>query len=140
MYLLDTNVFSELTRAKPDELVNRRIFSVSPERLFASEITRFELRYGAQLKGASAGLWNRIVEVILPMPTWLPVDPDVSMAAADLDAHLTGAGHRVETPDVFIAATALVFDLVLVTRNVRHFAHVPGLTVENWYSEGSSRS
>jgi predicted nucleic acid-binding protein len=135
MYLLDTNVLSELVRARADESVSRRIYTISPERLFASEMTRYELRYGAKLEGASPTLWGRIVDIILPLPTWLAIDPDVSSAAADLDAHLTALGRRIETPDAFIAATALVYDLVLVTRNVRHFSHVPELTVENWFPE-----
>ena len=34
--------------------------------------------------------------------------------------------------DRLIAAHALALGLVLVTSNVKHFAHVPGLKVENW--------
>lgn len=135
MYLLDTNVLSELTRAWPDEVVSRRIHGVSPERLFASEITRYELRRGARLKDDSERIWRRIEEIILPIPSWLSIDSDVSMATADLDAQLTRSGRRIDRPDAFIAGTALAFDLVLVTRNVRHFSNVSGLTVENWFPE-----
>ncbi len=49
MYLLDTNVLSELTRPRPDVAVIRRLFSTSPSALFVSEMTRYELRYGAAL-------------------------------------------------------------------------------------------
>jgi predicted nucleic acid-binding protein len=38
-------------------------------------------------------------------------------------------------PDALLAATATVHGLVLVTRNIRHFQNVPGLSVENWFSE-----
>ena len=34
--------------------------------------------------------------------------------------------------DLLIAATALVYDLTLVTHNVRDFANVPGLRVQDW--------
>ncbi|MEO8197501.1 MAG: type II toxin-antitoxin system VapC family toxin, partial [Thermoanaerobaculia bacterium] len=64
-----------------------------------------------------------------------PIGEEASLAAGELDARLTRAGRRIDKPDLFIAATALVFDLVLVTRNVRHFANVPGLAVENWFPE-----
>ena len=37
--------------------------------------------------------------------------------------------------DHLIAAHALSLDLLLVTRNVRHFSRVPGLRVENWISD-----
>lgn len=135
LYLLDTNVLSELTKPRPDEVVNRRIYGVSPERLFASEVSRYELRRGVRLKNDPDELWKRIEEVILPIATWLALDSDVAMAAADTDADLTRMGRRIDKPDLFLAATALAFDLVLVTRNVRHFAHVPGLTFENWFHE-----
>jgi predicted nucleic acid-binding protein len=40
-----------------------------------------------------------------------------------------------QIPDAILAATASVHDVVLVTRNIRHFQNVPGLVVENWFSE-----
>jgi predicted nucleic acid-binding protein len=136
MYLLDTNILSDLTKAKPDEQVNRRIYGISPERLFASEMTRYELRFGAQLKDDPSRIWKRVEEMILPIPIWLPVDSDVASATGDLDAQLQREGRRLDLADVCIAATALVFELVLVTRNVRHFVRIPGLEIENWYPGG----
>jgi predicted nucleic acid-binding protein len=135
LYLLDTNVLSELTKPRPDETVSRRIYGVSPERLFASEVSRYELRRGAQMKNDPETIWERIEELILPIVTWLALDSDVAMAAADADAQLTRIGRRIDRPDLLLAATALAFDLVLVTRNVRHFTSVQGLTVENWFPE-----
>ncbi|MCA1852069.1 MAG: hypothetical protein LC647_06665 [Beggiatoa sp.] len=38
-------------------------------------------------------------------------------------------------PDAILAATASVHDLLLVTRNIRHFQHVLSLAVENGLSE-----
>jgi len=140
MYLLDTNVLSELTKANPDEQVNRRIYGISPERLFASEMTRYELRFGAQLKDDPSKIWKRVEEMILPIPIWLPVDSDVANVTGDLGARLQRAGTRIEIGDAFIAATALVFDLVLVTRNARHFANIPGLEIENWFPLEANRS
>lgn len=59
----------------------------------------------------------------------------VALAAADLRAALRKSGQGIEMPDGILAATASVHDLVLVTRNVRHFRNVPGLVVENWFSD-----
>lgn len=136
MFLLDTNILSELVKKRSDVGVVRRVLSTRPETLFASEVTRYELRNGAALDPRCEELWREIAQRILPVPTWIPVGREVAMATADLDANLRRGGRPIESMDALIAGTALAFDLVLVTRNVRHFAHVPGLAVENWFPEG----
>lgn len=133
MFLLDTNVLSELTKKRSDPGVTRRIISTRSEDLFASEVTRYELRRGAALDARFEQLWNEIVARILPVPTWIPVNREVAIATADLDAALSRKGRSIESIDALIAGTALAFGLILVTRNVRHFAELPGLSVENWF-------
>ena len=39
----------------------------------------------------------------------------------------------IDWADLFIAATALAHDLIVVTRNVRHFDRIDGLLTENWF-------
>ena len=50
----------------------------------------------------------------------------------ELQAALFDAGKPAPEMDLLIAATALVHDLTLVTHNVRDFANVPGLMVQDW--------
>lgn len=133
MFLVDTNVLSELLRPRPDLAVARRLLSTDPAMLFASEVTRYELRFGAVLHPRARELWAEIERELLPLPTWLPLDEPVALACADLRAGLRRAGTLIEMPDAILAATALVHDLVLVTRNLRHFEHVPGLATESWF-------
>jgi predicted nucleic acid-binding protein len=45
---------------------------------------------------------------------------------------LLDQGRPTMSTDLFIAATALVHDLTLVTHNTRHFQNVPDLAVEDW--------
>jgi predicted nucleic acid-binding protein len=84
MYLLDTNVLSELTRPRPDVTVIRRLFSTSPSALFASEMTRYELRYGAALHPRSEEIWQKVVQEILPLPLWLAIDEPIALTAGKL--------------------------------------------------------
>lgn len=133
MYLLDTNVLSELTKPQPDLEVSRRIHGTEQERLFASEMSRYEIRYGALRHPRSEELWQKVMRKLIPVPIWIPVQEEVSLATAELDAELRRRGTPIGLVDTFLAATALTFQLVMVTRDVRHFRMVPGLTIENWF-------
>lgn len=135
MFLVDTNVVSELIRPRPHLPLVRRLLSTDPALLFASEVTRYELRFGAAIHPRGDEIWTKVEREILPLPIWLPIDRQVSLATADLQAALRKQGKTIEMPDAILAATALVHGLVLVTRNVRHFQSFAGLTVENWHSE-----
>ncbi len=55
-----------------------------------------------------------------------------------LRAELESTGERVAEPDLRIAAIVLARDATLVTGNVRHFARIPELRVENWLIDGSA--
>ncbi|MDQ3773240.1 MAG: hypothetical protein M3461_02105 [Pseudomonadota bacterium] len=50
-------------------------------------------------------------------------------------SRLEREGQPIESGHIFIAATALAHNLILVTRNLRHFERLPGLVVENWFAE-----
>jgi predicted nucleic acid-binding protein len=133
LFLIDTNVLSEVIRPRPNLAVVRALLTTEPVLRFASEITRYELRFGAMLRDDGGALWALIERQILPLTRWLAVDAAVVLAAADLAAMLRRTGQPVEWPDLMLAATAQVHRLTVVTRNVRHFERVPGLQIENWF-------
>jgi predicted nucleic acid-binding protein len=141
LYLIDTNVLSEVIRPRPNLAVVRTLLTTDPALRFASEITRYELRFGAMLRDDGDALWARIEQRILPLARWLPVDTAVVLAAADLGATLRRSGQSIEWPDLMLAATATAHGLTVVTRNVRHFERLPGSQVENWFpAEPTNRS
>lgn len=61
----------------------------------------------------------------------LPVTSSVAQRYARIKAELALRGTPIPVNDIWIAATALEEDLVLVTHDT-HFERVPGLTLENW--------
>ena len=132
MYLLDTNVLSELIRLRPNPLVEAR-FEAEPAELFTSVICIEEIRYGAKIGPPGNRLWERSQAEVFPRLTVLLLDEPLAVAAADLRAEWKSKGTPVGYGDGLIAATAKENNLVLVTRNVRHFDHVAGLRVENWF-------
>lgn len=135
MYLLDTNVLSEIVRPRPDARVVNRLLTLRAVDLFASAVTRYELRYGACLRKDTARFWARLQVDILPLVTWLPVTSEIAEAGGDISADLRLQGRSAGDLDPLIAATATAHGLVLVTRNTRHFERVAGLRVENWFVE-----
>ena len=136
MYLVDTNVLSEITNRRPNAAVVQKLMACDPALRFASEITRYELRYGAGLLPPGNPMWQRIVDEVLPRCTWLPIDAEVCMVTADLTAQLRRNGRSLDWADLFIAATARVHGLIVVTRNVRHFDRIDSLSIENWFPAG----
>ena len=135
MRLLDTNVLSEIVRPRPDPRVMSRLFAQTRGTLFASEITRYELRRGACLRPDAEVFWSRLETLALPVAEWLPITQPISLRAGELAARLQRQGRTIGTPDTLLAATAMTQGLILVTRNMRHFERVPGLVVENWFAE-----
>lgn len=133
MRLLDTNILSEIVRSRPNPDVMARLFAQRSDRLFASEFTRYELRRGACLRPDADAFWARLESLVLPVVAWLPITKPISLRAAELAAELQRQGCAIGVPDTFLAATALVHGLVVVTRNVRHFERVDGLVLENWF-------
>ena len=86
--VLDTNVLSELVKPIPNALVSRMILDAPFGSLFASEITRYELRYGALRHPRPDHIWARIKALILPIATWLPVNAEISERTAVIAAAL----------------------------------------------------
>lgn len=132
MYLLDTNILSELMRVRPNPNVESR-FEFESEELFTSAINLEEIRYGSKIGPPGNRLWERAETDLLPYVTVLAVDQPLAVLAGDLRAEWKIRGMPVGYSDGLIAASAKHYGLILVTRNVRHFDHVTGLVVENWF-------
>jgi len=137
--LLDTNVLSEVVRPRADEAVMRWLSKTPAESLFVSVLTLGEIRKGVERLEAGAKR-DRLRE-------WLETDVPtlfeerilaVDAAVADRWGRLTAQAKRsVPAVDALIAATALVHDLRLATRNTADYAF-PGLDVfDPWEHESS---
>ncbi len=132
--LLDTNILSEFLRRTPSQQVMKRVARFPQHQLCTSVICVMELRAGAMLHPQPQRLWSRIQRELVDRGTALPVSDEVALRAGDLLARLRRTGKTADVSDALIAATCLANGCILVTRNTKHFIHVPGLTVENWFA------
>ncbi|MGH3721116.1 MAG: PIN domain-containing protein [Pseudonocardiaceae bacterium] len=133
-YCLDTDVISAVLKPAPPLHLIRRLAVTPAECQFTTAITVGELIYGAARR-RNAQLSERVQHLIHDAGVVLPFDEVAAHTYGDLRATLEQAGQPLAEPDLRIASIALANELTVVTGNVRHFARVPGLVVENWLEE-----
>ena len=126
--LLDTNVVIALLRQEDDALAELEV--AGTDSLFVSVIALGELRFGARKSGRVAENLQR-VEDFAAESNILPCDGETSRRYGEVKDRLRRKGRPIPENDVWIAATALQRDLVLITRD-SHFDHVEGLRIERW--------
>ncbi len=125
-FLLDTCVVSELVREEPDERVVQWLEDQDEQSLHLSVITFGELEKGVAHLPASRkreklkawveqDLWARFSDRTVPF------DLPVAVRWGQLLAESEGYGRPLPVVDSMLAATALVHDLTLVSRNVADF-------------------
>jgi predicted nucleic acid-binding protein len=133
MYLLDSNILSNLMRQRPSPGLVARLAGIPPQRQFTASTVIAELIYGAErdLLNRAARL-QQIEQFLGAGLAVLPFDTEAATRYGFIRAELERRGQRLEDHDLQIAAVTLVRHLTLVTANVRHFARVPDLSVENW--------
>jgi len=136
MYLLDTDILSNLMRRAPSTVLIARLAQVPPEQQFTSAITLSELLYGAYRLGTMANaLLQRLERSLLPNLAVLPFDIDAAFKYGKARAEMERRGIVIGDADLRIAAIAQSRGLTVITGNVNHFRRVPGLPVENWLAE-----
>ncbi|MBM2811817.1 MAG: vapC [Chloroflexi bacterium] len=134
IYLVDANVLSEATMAAPDARVvdwlrqNERDIAVDP-------IILGEVRFGIYLlrTGRRRGRLERWFNEGVTRIVCLPWEAATGLRWAKLLADLRASGRPMPIKDSLIAATALVHDLTVVTRNTRDFEHA-GVNLFNPFS------
>ena len=133
-WLLDTVVVSELRKPRCDPRVKTWSEAQTPESLYLSRVTIAEIRYGIEqvenvgFRGELARWLDRALRPWFAERI-LDFDEDVIVEWRRMVARGRAVNHTFSQPDLFIAATAAVHDLAVVTRNVTDFriANVPVL-------------
>ena len=135
MFILDTNVVSELMRPAPDPAIASWVAERATSSLFLTAVTEAELRFGLAVMppgkrrdGLAAGL-ERMLETGFANRI-LPFDSAAARAYAWIAAARRRRGQPAAQADCQIAAIARSRGMAVATRNVRDFEEM-GIDVFN---------
>ena len=131
VYLLDTNVISELVKKSPESQVLKWLQTV--DLLAISAITVEEVRFGLAWQ-PNTGKLALVSALIDQLHMVYEVTASIAARAGVLRGQFQAQGITHTSPDMLIAATAQEHQLVLVTRNVRDFTGC-GVQVMNPFSK-----
>lgn len=116
-YLLDTNICIYFLKGRFGLV--EKFNSIGFQKLYISEITVAELKFGAEKSAypeKNRAVVNELVEQFKKLPIYSALD-----IYAQEKARLRKEGNIVDDLDLLIGATAIANDLILVTNNEKHF-------------------
>ena len=135
IYLLDTNVISELIAKQPSQQVIDFVANLDEARVYLSVITIGEVQRGIMRLANGARNQSLLAWLEDDLRTRfqdriLPLDTETLLVWGTFMAELEAKGRTLSSFDSLIAATALRHRMVLVTRNEKDFAG-SGLAIVN---------
>lgn len=128
-YLLDTSICVFFLRGKLQ--LNEIIKEKGLENCFISEITVFELKYGAE-NSDDPKKSHRAVDKFVRGLTIIPIFGIVDQYANNKVLLRKKGTPMHDEFDLIIGVTALANEMILVTDNIKDFRHIEYLKLENW--------
>jgi len=132
-YLLDTNICIYYIKGLYD--LKSKFKEVGPDSCFISEISLAELKFGVA-KSQAKKRNQQALENFLSGIQILPIFPALDIYASE-KARLQNSGKVIDDFDLLICATAVSFDLVLVTNNTNYFNRIKDIKLLSFLSYSS---
>lgn len=127
-YLLDTNTCIYHIKGLFD--IDKKIARIGIENCFLSEITIAELKFGVE-NSENKEKNRENVEKFIKLFQIIPISSCIDIYASE-KAKLKIQGNLIDDFDLLIGCTAIANELILVTRNVKHFERLSSLKLEDW--------
>jgi tRNA(fMet)-specific endonuclease VapC len=128
-YMLDTNICIYAMKHRPPALRDR--FNALADQLCISSITLGELHYGAEKSARRTENLTALEHFAARLDT-LPFGDKAAAHYGQVRAELDRAGTPCGPHDMQIGGHARSEGLIVVTNNMREFARMPGVRIENW--------
>lgn len=125
-YLVDTDRLASYLSGRPDAVA--LLSSLRQDGLAVSIITYGEIYDGIYSSNDPRGKEAAFLQVLRRVEV-LPLTRTIMKRFARLRGDLWRRGLLIGDPDILIAATVLQHGLILVTRNLRHYKRIPGLSI-----------
>ena len=134
MKILDTNVLIDLDR-HPEKFKESIEKLESENILYISSVTVFEIRWGAYYshlkKNKNDNLEDEFDEFLSAFVI-VDVDPKIAIEASTISVDLQLIGKTIDLHDLYIAATAKILEVPLITYNIKHYEDIKDLIIMKW--------
>ncbi|ARN77227.1 VapC toxin family PIN domain ribonuclease [Nonlabens spongiae] len=127
-YLLDTNICIHLFRGEYD--LDQKFLEIGLLNCAISEITLAELMFGAE-NSKNPSKNKNIIQEFTDEVKIIPIYNAIPIYASE-KVRLRSIGKMISDFDLLIGATAVVYDFIMVTENLKEFNRIKGITLENW--------
>lgn len=138
IYLLDTNIISEMTKTVPNEAVAAKIMDTRTLSALCA-VTWAEALFGVKRMPEGkrrSHILDFYLNSVQNLFSFIPFDEHAASVYSDLRERLEKIGKPAQELDLQIASCAIANNLILVTRNIRDFQEiqsVSNLMMENWF-------
>ncbi|MEK7432234.1 MAG: type II toxin-antitoxin system VapC family toxin [Cyanobacteriota bacterium] len=129
-YLLDTNICIYYFKGLYD--LDKKIKEIGISNCSISEITIAELKFGVENSSSTKKEENRkMVESFINSINITPIVLSLDVYARE-KSRLRKKGLVIDEFDLLIGSSAIANNLILVTKNIKHFENLDGIKIENW--------
>lgn len=129
-YLLDTNACIRAINGRSAQ-IRSRLLTVPLEDLGVSIISKAEMFYGSSKSQTPERSLEKQLAFLETIQT-ISFDESAALIYGNIRAELERRGLVIGANDLLIAATAVSFELTLVTHNLREFSRIKGLKLQDW--------
>ena len=125
-YFVDTSIVISYLQGKAD--VVKLLNDIEGE-LTSSYICLAELYEGVNRVKNKLEIEKSVIDFFRSLSKLYTIDEKVAKQFGEIRAKLKIRGEVIEDIDIFIAATCLVYDLTLITHNIKHFSRINSLKI-----------
>ena len=130
--ILDTSFIVDVLRGENNDVKNKTLeLDKKFEVKAVTSITIMELWRGAMLSNAQTKEKEKINEILDSVLIYNFTEREAKKAA-EIESGLIQQGKRIEIEDIMIASIALIRNEKILTRNIKHFQDIKGLSIESY--------